>query len=146
MAVNKITWQGVSIRFFVAVVLVFCTYNPHEKSYFHWVKTYLTPASETHTSLALLVFAGIVLIIGWTVYLRATMRSLGLFGLLLTASFFAALLWLVVDFKLISLENTTLVIDLVLILLAAVLATGITWSHIRRRISGQADVDDVDET
>jgi hypothetical protein len=26
-----------------------------------------------------------------------------------------------------------------------VLATGMSWSHIRRRLSGQADVDDVDE-
>ena len=32
-----------------------------------------------------------------------------------------------------------------LVILALVLATGMSWSHVRRRISGQADVDAVDE-
>jgi hypothetical protein len=30
-------------------------------------------------------------------------------------------------------------------MLAAIMATGMSWSHIRRRMSGQLDVDDVDE-
>jgi hypothetical protein len=34
---------------------------------------------------------------------------------------------------------------LVLVALCGVLATGISWSHIRRRISGQVDVDEIDE-
>lgn len=144
MAVNRITWQGVVIRFIVALVLVFSTYNPFEKSYFHWLRSYLNPISESNTSLPLLVLAGIVLIIGWTVYLRATMRSLGIFGLGLAVAFFGALLWLAIDFNIVSLENIKLVITLILVIFAGVLATGITWSHIRRRITGQTDVDDVD--
>jgi Family of unknown function (DUF6524) len=28
---------------------------------------------------------------------------------------------------------------------ATILAIGMSWSHVRRRLSGQADVDDVDE-
>ena len=144
MTVNRITWQGVLIRFIVALVLVFCTYNPHGWSYVDWVKSFLSPSSEGTSSLPLLLLAGIVLLIGWTVYIRATMRSLGMFGLILAVSFFAVLLWVVIDFGLVSLENTTLLIDLILIIFSGVLATGITWSHLRRRISGQADVDDVD--
>ena len=144
MTVNRITWQGVVIRFVVALLLVFCTYNPYEKSYFHWLKAYLYPTSETGTSLPLLVLAGIILLIGWTVYLRATMRSLGIFGLMLAVAFFGALLWLAIDFNIVSLANTKLVITLILIIFAGVIATGITWSHLRRRITGQTDVDDVD--
>lgn len=144
MAVNRITWQGVVIRFVVALLLVFCTYNPYGKSYFHWLKAYLYPASDASTSLPLLVLAGIVLVIGWTVYLRATMRSLGIFGLALAVAFFGALLWLAIDFNIVSLENTKLVITLILVIFAGVIATGITWSHLRRRITGQTDVDDVD--
>ena len=144
MTVNRITWQGVVIRFVIALVLVFCTYNPYEKSYFHWLRSYLNPIGETNTSLPLLLLAGIVLLIGWTVYLRATMRSLGVFGLVLAVSFFGVLLWLAIDFNLVPLENTKLVITLVLVIFAGVIATGITWSHIRRRITGQTDVDDVD--
>ena len=144
MAVNRITWQGVLIRFVIALLLVFSTYNPYEKSYFHWLKSYLYPATDTATSLPMLVLVGVVLIIGWTVYLRATMRSLGIFGLALAAAFFGALLWLAIDFNLVSLSNTKLLVTLILVIFAGVIATGVTWSHIRRRITGQTDVDDVD--
>ena len=144
MTVNRITWQGVLLRFVIALFLVFATYNPYGKSYFHWLKSYLYPITDTGTSLPLLVFVGIVLVVGWTVYLRATMRSLGIFGLVLAAAFFGTLLWLAIDFQLVSLANTKLVITLILIIFAGVLATGISWSHIRRRITGQTDVDDVD--
>jgi len=33
----------------------------------------------------------------------------------------------------------------ILILISSILAVGISWSHIRRKISGQVDADDVDE-
>ena len=144
MATTSIGGQGILIRFAIAILLVFFTYNPHGYSYYHWLTEYLSPASESSISLPVLVFVGIVLIIGWTIYIRATLRSLGTFGLILAFAFFGALLWLVIDFGLVPLNNTTLVVDLILIIFAGVLATGISWSHIRRRISGQSDVDDVD--
>ena len=144
MALHKITWQGILVRLLVALALVFCTYNPHGWSYFDWVQSYLNPVGENKTSLPLLLLAGIALLIVWVVYIRATMRSLGIFGLLLAAAFFAVLVWLLVDVKWLSLDNSKVFTDLILVILSSVLATGITWSHIRRRISGQADVDDVD--
>lgn len=144
MSVNRITWQGVLIRFIVALVLVFCTYNPHGWSYVDWVQSFLSPASEGKSSLPLLLLAGIVLLIGWTVYVRATMRSLGMFGLILAVSFFGVLLWLAIDFVPSLAENKTVFVDLVLVVFSGILATGITWSHMRRRITGQTDVDDVD--
>ena len=144
MSVNRITWQGVLIRFIVALVLVFCTYNPHGWSYVDWVKSFLSPGGEGSTSLPLLLLAGIVLLIGWTVFIRATMRSLGMFGLILAVAFFGVLLWLAIDFIPSLAENKTVFIDLVLVVFSGILATGITWSHMRRRITGQTDVDDVD--
>ncbi len=144
MSVNRITWQGVLIRFIVALVLVFCTYNPHGWSYVDWVQSFLSPATEGKFSLPLLLLAGIVLLIGWTVYVRATMRSLGMFGLILAVSFFGVLLWLAIDFVPSLAENKTVFVDLVLVVFSGILATGITWSHMRRRITGQTDVDDVD--
>ena len=144
MSVNRITWQGVLIRFIVALLLVFCTYNPHGWSYVDWVQSFLTPSGEGKTSLPLLLLAGIVLLIGWTIYIRATMRSLGMFGLILAVAFFGVLLWLAIDFIPSLAENKTVFIDLVLVVFSGILATGITWSHMRRRITGQTDVDDVD--
>ncbi len=144
MAIHKITWQGVLIRLLVALALVFCTYNPHGWSYFDWVQSYLNPVGENKTSLPLLLLAGIILLIVWTIYIRATLRSLGMFGLILAVAFFGVLLWLAIDFIPSLAEDMTIFIDLVLVVLAGILATGITWSHMRRRITGQADVDDVE--
>ena len=49
------------------------------------------------------------------------------------------------DSGLLGLENTEIVTYIALFILSAVLATGMSWSHIRRRLSGQADMDDIDE-
>ena len=145
MVANRITSQGILIRFVIALLLVFFTYNPHGKSYYNWVVDYLSPTADANISLPLLVLVGIVLIIGWTIYLRATFRSLGMFGLILAFAFFGTLVWLAIDVDLISLTNTVILTDVILFIFAGVLAVGISWSHIRRRISGQSDVDDVDE-
>ena len=144
MTFHTLTWQGVLIRFLVAFALVFCTYNPHGWSYFDWVQSYLNPVGDNQTSLPLLLLAGIVLIIVWTIYLRATMRSLGMFGLILAIAFFGVLLWLAIDFIPSLTEDMTIFVDLVLVVFVGILTTGICWSHIRRRITGQADVDDVE--
>jgi hypothetical protein len=87
----------------------------------------------------------VVLLIGWTIYLRATFRSLGGFGLLLAIAFFSIVIWWLVDLGLLGINNVSVFSYIVLFLLAAVLAVGMSWSHIRRRLSGQADMDDVDE-
>jgi hypothetical protein len=68
MAKKGITWSGFLLRFTAAIVLVFTTYNPEGYSYYHWVKDSL-PAIEP-----LMIFAAVILLIGWTIYLRATAR------------------------------------------------------------------------
>lgn len=144
MVIHALSWQGVLIRFVIALALVFCTYNPHGWSYFDWLQMYLNPVGDSKLSLPLLLFAGIVLIIVWTIYIRATMRSLGMFGLILAVAFFGVLLWLAIDFIPSLSEDMTILIDLILVVFAGILTTGICWSHIRRRITGQSDVDDVE--
>jgi hypothetical protein len=49
------------------------------------------------------------------------------------------------DFGWLNLENQAANLWLGLIALSLVLGVGLSWSHIRRAISGQADMDDVDE-
>ena len=138
MALKEINWVGVGIRFLLALILVFATYNPDGYSYFDWaIKNFMDFS-------VLKAFVGVVLLIGWVVYLRATFRSLGPIGVTLAAAFFGTLLWLVVDWGLIPAGSIRTVTYLILIAASAVLATGMTWSHIRRRISGQMDVDEID--
>ncbi|WP_273151488.1 DUF6524 family protein [Methylophaga thiooxydans] len=140
---QKFNSQGFLLRFIFALVLVYVTYNPTGFSYYHWAKdvligdgTFLSPP---------FALVSIILLIGWTIYLRATFRSLGGFGLLLALAFFAIIIWWLVDLGLLGINNVSVFSYIVLFLIAAVLAVGMSWSHIRRRLSGQADMDDVDE-
>lgn len=136
---KEITVQGFLLRFLFALLLVMLTYNPSGYSYVHWLKSSFSDFSP------LLGLAGISLIIGWVIYIRATLRSLGLIGLILAALFFSAILWLFIDWGWLNLKNVTVINWVVSILISAILAVGISWSHIRRKISGQVDADDVDE-
>lgn len=139
MATYKgLTWSGFFLRLLAAIVLVFSTYNPSGWSYYHWV-------SENLSSLdPLMALAGIVLLIGWAIYLRATARSLGIVGLLLATAFFGTLLWLVIDWGLVAADSITAITYLILAILCGILAVGISWSHIRRRMTGQVDVDEIE--
>ena len=139
MAVKKFSFVNFLIRFVLALVLVFCTYNPSGWSWYHW---FIHAPDKLDP---LLIFACVVLVIGWVVYLRATLRSLGEIGTFLALAFFAALTWVMIDYGLLSLDSPTVFTWVVLSMLAAIMATGMSWSHIRRRMSGQLDVDDVDE-
>ena len=139
MAVSTFDWDNILIRLIAALVLGFATYNPSGYSYFHWVEQTLPGYTVP------MIFAGIVLLIGWVIFIRATLRSLGALGLILAFAFFGTLLWLVIDMEWVSPNNVKTISYLVLICLSAVLATGMSWSHIRRRMSGQVDVDDVED-
>ena len=123
----------------MALVLVFASYNPSDYSWFYWVM------HSTDRLDPLLVFSGVVLLIGWVIYLRATARSLGVVGIVLALAFVGSLIWLLVDSGVLSLNNPTILQYVILFVLSLLLATGMSWSHIRRKMTGQLDVDDVDE-
>ncbi|MFW5427282.1 MAG: DUF6524 family protein [Methylophagaceae bacterium] len=143
MAYNRFTLTSFLIRLVFALILVYASYNPSGYSLFHWAKD--TLFAEPRIFTPPFAMACVVLLIGWTVYLRATLRSLGPFGLALVAAFFAIIVWWLIDLGLIGMDSRSIMTYILLFLLAAVLATGMSWSHIRRRISGQADVDEIDE-
>lgn len=136
---KPITLQGFLFRFLFALLLVLLTYNPSGYSYSHWLQNSFSNFGP------LVAIAGITLIIGWVIYIRATLRSLGLIGLILAAIFFSAILWLFIDWGWLSLNNVTAMSWVLLVLISGILAVGISWSHIRRKWSGQIDSDDVDE-
>jgi hypothetical protein len=139
VAVKSFSFINFLIRFVLAAVLVFATYNPSGYSWYHW---FMQAADKFDP---LLAFAAVVLLIGWVIYLRATVRSLGEIGTLLAIAFFGVLTWLMIDYNVLSVEDTEVLSYVILVMLAAIIATGMSWSHIRRRMSGQLDVDEVDE-
>ncbi len=127
------------LRWLVALVLVFATFNPTDYSYYRWV------AGMDGGNLAPKALAGVALVILYVIYLRATWRSIGPIGVSLAAAFLGALIWVTIDLGLLDLERPTIVTWVLLFALATILAIGISWSHVRRRVSGQADMDDIDE-
>lgn len=132
-----ITWLSFFIRLMFAFILVFATFNPSGYSYFHWFKNTM-PAFTPYIALA-----GIALIIGWAIFIRATIRSLGPIGVILALLLQACLVWLFVDLGWFDWHNVGLMAWVGLSITAVVLALGISWSHVRRRLSGQVDTDDV---
>ena len=143
MASKGFTWQSFLLRFAFSLLLVFLTYNPSGYSFYHWA--HHAAVGEGKLLSPPLVLAAIVLLIGWAVYVNATLRSLGGFGMVLAVAFFAVLVWWLIDLGLFGLESFTILSVIVLFLIAALLAVGMSWSHIRRRMSGQIDVDEVDD-
>ena len=128
---------GFGIRFLFALLLVLLSYNPSGYSYAHWlIETISNPTPW-------LALVGIVLIIGWVIYVRATLRSLGPVGLTLAALLVGVLIWVLIDLGVISLEQASGFVWVIELFIATVLSVGMSWSHIRRRMSGQVDVDDV---
>lgn len=140
MVANRFSWSNFLVRLVFALILVIGTYNPSTLSYYHWVITDF-PASIN----AVNALVGITLLIGWIIYLRATWNSLGPVGLILALAFFAAIVWLLVDIGLLATNSNGIFSWIILVVLSAILAVGMSWSHIRRRMTGQIDMDDVDE-
>ena len=136
---GQLTWSGVLWRFLFAVVVVMGTYNPSGHSYFQWGIMHMRPFDPVK------VVVGILLLIGWVIFVRASLRSLGGLGLILVSLLCAALLWLATDWGLINKDSITAVTYSVLMIISIILTVGITWSHIRRRLSGQVDVDEVED-
>jgi len=135
---NEMSWLGIGIRFLIALVLVFASYNPSGFSFFDWI------LQEDSGNIAFKIFVGVVLIIGWAIYIRATRRSLGMVGISLAIAFFGTLLWLLIDLDIIPANTVTAVSYIILFIISALLATGMCWSHIRRRMTGQMDVDEIE--
>ena len=139
MKANQFSWSNFLTRLSVALVLVFASYNPAGLSYYHWAILNLTDITP------IMALAGLALLIGWVIFIRATLRSLGPIGIGLALAFFACIFWAIVDWGIVSTDNVQAMIYILQCILCLLLATGMSWSHVRRRMSGQLDTDEIDE-
>ncbi|WP_010140878.1 DUF6524 family protein [Oceanicola sp. S124] len=131
--------MGFLTRWLVAFVLIAATYNPTEYNYVTWIMT------NWPDFMSVTVLFGLLLFVGYVIYLRATLRSIGVFGMGLVLAIAAALIWVLSDFGLLGLENRNSLLWIGIVSLSLVLGIGLSWSLIRRRLSGQVDMDDVDD-
>ena len=137
---RELDLPGFLARLVGTSVLVLTTYNPSGWSFVHWVKGdfAISELGPEH------FVAGVVLVIGWIVLLTATFRSIGLLGLILGAALFGGLVWLLIDIGVFSIDSTSELTWIILIVISIVLAIGLSWSHVWRRLTGQFEVDDAD--
>lgn len=131
--------MGFLLRWLFAFLMLALTFNPTPYNYVAWART------GWDGQLPLVVLAGLVLLICYVIYIRATMRSIGAAGMLLVAALVGALVWVLIDWGWLSLENMSFNTWLAIFALSVVLGTGLSWSIVRRSLSGQLDVDEVDE-
>ncbi|MEA3302808.1 MAG: DUF6524 family protein [Pseudomonadota bacterium] len=140
MAIKSFNAGNFLVRLIIAIALVFATYNPSGYSWYHWL------VKSNFAVDPIIILAGILLLIGWIIFLRATFRSLGVAGTILATAFFGVIVWALIYYKWLSLDNVTSMQYVILLVLSAILATGMSWSHIRRRMTGQLDVDDIEDS
>ncbi|MFK7977655.1 MAG: DUF6524 family protein [Halioglobus sp.] len=136
---REFTAVGFFARWIFALALVAATYNPTQYSFVQWAMNEATVFGP------IIALAGLVLLICWLIFLRATFRSLGVLGIALGAALFGCFVWLLVDLGWLDMESTQALTWVALVLVSLILAVGLSWSHVRRRLSGQFDVDETDD-
>jgi hypothetical protein len=130
--------MGLLLRWLIAFLLLAATYNPTDYNFVVWAR------ANYAEELPLTVLLGLLLLIGYVIYLRATLRSIGAFGMTVVLAVLAAVAWVLNDYNMLSLENGAANIWLAILALSIVLGIGLGWSIVRRMLTGQVDVDDVE--
>jgi hypothetical protein len=120
-----------------AMSIVFATYNATGYSYYHWI----TNGSNSNNALKL--FCGVSLVTIYCVFGTALWRSVGPVGMACAMAAFLALVSSLTNYGLLDLHNTNAVPTVFNILLATVLSVGVSWSHVRTRLTGHVDAKDV---
>jgi hypothetical protein len=123
---RRLTLGAFLARFACALLVCGATYNPTRYSYYAWAK------STGWQWRPLIVFVGVVLLIGWVICLSSTLRSIGGLGLLLANAFFAALFWLFADWGWLPIDSVAAISWIGLVVVAGILAGGMSWSRLRR--------------
>jgi hypothetical protein len=130
---------GFAWRIAFALAMVLLTFNPAGYSYYHWVSgnfPSFTPVQAV---------AGIALIVLWIFLWRSMMQAIGTLGLVLMAALTAAFVWLFVSWGWLDVTNATTMTWVVLIALGLILGIGMSWAIIRRELTGQASVDEIED-
>lgn len=131
--------MGIFLRWLGAFILLAATFNPTEWNYVKWAE------ANGNSQLPLTLFLGLILLVGFLVYVLATLRSIGALGMVLIAAVFGSGLWVLIDWGVLALTNSTLNTWLGLLALSLILGVGLSWSILKQRLSGQATVDEAED-
>jgi hypothetical protein len=124
---------GLLVRLLAVMFLVAATYNPSGYSYYQWA------FRGTTDYWALKIFLGLLVIFGYVFCFYSTWRSLRFMLSIPLILLMAACIWLLSDWGVLDMSDwlqRTLALETSLVVL---LATGVSFSLIRYRLSGQLD-------
>jgi hypothetical protein len=129
-------WLSFVLRWTLSILLVLGTYNPFGFSYYDWVVQQGGFASFK-------VLVGVALLILHLSTIVSTGRALGPIGIALLVALYASLAWVLVDNRLLDLQDPRMVQLTMLLILAGLYGMGLSWAHIRNQLSGQVQSIDV---
>ena len=124
------------LRWLAAFVLLAATFNPTGFSYVGWLQR------GGADSLPLAVLIGLLLLVAYVLFLTAVLRGIGALGVILLVAVLGALIWVLVDYGWIDVADPTSNAWVALVALSLILAVGMYWGILWRRLSGQLEVDD----
>jgi hypothetical protein len=135
---DTVTLGGIFARVGGALALVLLTFNPSGFSYFHWVKQGFPSVTPPQAVI------GILLLILWLFLWRSMMQAIGTIGLVLMAALSAAVVWMLASWGWLDVGNAAAMTWVVLVILGLILGVGMSWAIIRKEVTGQASVDEID--
>ncbi len=136
---DRFTALGFVGRIAFALALVLATFNPSGRSFFHWVR------ADFPSIQPLEAVTAILLLILWIFLWRSMMQAVGMLGFLLMAALTAALVWLFASWGWLDVANTVSMTWVVLVALGIILGVGMSWAILRRELTGQASVDELED-
>lgn len=128
--------MGFLLRWIAAFVLLALTFNPTSFNYVRWAR------DNWDAQLPFVVLLGLLLVVAYVVFFTAVLRGIGTLGVALILAVVAALVWVLYDWGFVDVENPTSNTWIALLALSVVLAVGMYWGILWRRLSGQLEVDD----
>lgn len=117
-------------RLLVAAFLVFATYNPTGRSFWHWLMSD-GPLPEWK------LVAGTLLLVAYGIVIPIVLRALGLGGVALTTCLTTTTIWLLMEAGLLAIPAPDGATWVGLGVLSVVLGVGLCWMTIGRVLDGQ---------
>lgn len=131
----------IALRILAPLAIVLITYNPSGYSFYTW----FTDAMAAGELGGIHFLALVVLLICWSILVVATWKSLDIYGVVLVCALLGAVIWVLIDWGLLNADSTNAIAWIVLVCGALILAVGLSWALIWRRITGQYAVDEIED-
>lgn len=137
---DNLSILGVLLRFLAPLAIVLATYNPTGYCFYTWFMEAM--AAGELGGIHFLALA--VLVICWSILLIATWNALDTYGVILVCALLAASIWVLIDWGLLQADSGDAIAWIVLVCAAIILAVGLSWAHVWRRLTGQYAVDEIE--